>query len=138
MKFSEKIRTLREGKNMTQQELADILNVSLRTITNYETKDIRPRYRSIYEKLSEVFDVSTTYLLSDEEEFIMKAGEDFGSSGKKDAEEIVNGVIGLFAGGDLSDEDKKAVLETIQEAYYISKLENKKYTPKKFLSDKDE
>ena len=34
---------------------------------------------------------------------------------------MINGVIGLFAGGDLTLEDKKAVLDTIEEAYYDAK-----------------
>ena len=37
---------------------------------------------------------------------------------------LVNGMIGLFAGGTLSDEDKKAVVEAITEAYYKSKYQN--------------
>jgi surface antigen len=44
---------------------------------------------------------------------------------------MINGVIGLMAGGELPEEDKKAILDAIQEAYYIAKVENKKYSPKK-------
>ena len=36
---------------------------------------------------------------------------------------LVNGVMGLFAGGTLSDEDKKAVVEAITDAYYKSKYQ---------------
>ena len=36
---------------------------------------------------------------------------------------LVNGMLGLFAGGTLSDEDKKAVVEAITDAYYKSKYQ---------------
>ena len=36
MKFSEKIKILRSNNNMTQNELAKKLGLTLRTIANYE------------------------------------------------------------------------------------------------------
>ena len=48
----------------------------------------------------------------------------WGKSGAEDARELVDGVIGLFAGGKLDDEDKQAVFEAIQEAYFRAKLES--------------
>ena len=44
---------------------------------------------------------------------------------------MVDGVIGLMAGGEIGEEDKKAILDSIQEAYYIAKSKNKKYNPHK-------
>lgn len=39
----------------------------------------------------------------------------------------------LYAGGDLSDEDKDAVMKALQEIYWQSKARNvEKYTPKKY------
>jgi hypothetical protein len=48
-------------------------------------------------------------------------------------------MVGLMAGGDISDDDKRVILETLQEAFIISKKENRKYIPKKFrlLDDED-
>ena len=40
-------------------------------------------------------------------------------------------MAGLFAGGDLPDEDKDALFEAIQQAYWKAKLENKKYGRRK-------
>lgn len=135
MTFGEKIKSLRKEKKMTQQELADALNVSLRTISNYETGGLRPRYEEIYDKLSELFDVPKAYLLTDEDAFVLHVRERYGNKGAKDAEELVEGVIGLFAGGRLDEEDKQAVFEAIQEAYFRAKLENKKYAPKSGKGD---
>lgn len=135
MSFGKKLRDLREAKHLTQQELADQVGVSLKTISRYETNESHPRYRKIYDKLAEVLDTTHDYLVTDEEDFILNARELYGSKGANDAREIVDGVIGLMAGGEVPEEDKKAILDAIQEAYYMAKTENKKYTPKKYRKD---
>ena len=131
MAFAEKLKELREGKNMTQEELANFCNVSLKTISRYESGQSKPRYRKTYDALSEALDTTHDYLVTDEEDFILSARERYGNVGAKDAEEMVNGVIGLMAGGEVPERDKKAILDAISEAYYIAKAENKKYSPNK-------
>ena len=44
-------------------------------------------------------------------------------------------VSGLFAGGNIADEDLDEMMRGIQEAYWIAKEKNKKYTPKKYRKD---
>lgn len=131
MGFGKKLKTLREGKNLTQSELAKILGITLKTVSNYETKDMRPRKMEMYEKMANFFDVNINYLLTEEDFFIMQAGEDFGYKGVQDAKTIAQSMAGLFAGGDLPDEDKDALFEAIQQAYWKAKLENKKYGRRK-------
>ena len=135
MNFGKKLRDLRESKNLTQQELADQVGVSLKTISRYETNESHPRYRKIYDKLAEVLDTTHDYLVTDEDDFVLNARELYGSKGANDAREMVDGVIGLMAGGEVPEEDKKTILDAIQEAYYMAKTENKKYTPKKYRKD---
>lgn len=131
MAFAEKLRDLREAKNMTQEELAKYCNVSLKTISRYESGQSKPRYRKTYDALAKALDTSHDYLVTDEDDFILRAYERYGAKGARDAKELVNGVIGLMAGGELPEEDKKAILDAISEAYYIAKNENKKYATKK-------
>ena len=131
MAFASKVKDLREAKNMTQEELAKSCNVSLKTISRYESGQSKPRYRKTYDALAEALDTTHDYLVTDEEDFILKARERFGYVGGKDAEEMVQGVIGLMAGGEIPEKDKKAILDAISEAYYIAKTENKKYNPHK-------
>ena len=119
MGFGKKLKALREDKNLTQSELAQILGITLKTVSNYETKDMRPRKMEMYEKMANFFGVNINYLLTEEDFFIMQAGDDFGY------------MAGLFAGGDLPDEDKDALFEAIQQAYWKAKLENKKYGRRK-------
>ena len=135
MNFGKKLRDLREAKNLTQHELADQVGVSLKTISRYETNESHPRYRKIYDKLAEILDTTHDYLVTDEDDFILNARELYGYKGANDAREMVDGVIGLMAGGEVPEEDKKAILDALQEAYYMAKTENKKYTPKKYRKD---
>ena len=116
--FSEKVRRLREELGWTQQKLADELGCSLRTISSYEREN-----RRTYSKLAEIFGVDVNYLLTDEDEFVLRATQEFGTEGRQEANALIRSVIGLFAGGTMSIEDKKAALDAIEEAYYMAKSE---------------
>ncbi|MCU6786830.1 helix-turn-helix domain-containing protein [Aedoeadaptatus acetigenes] len=124
MTFGKKIKTLRKERGMTQKDLAEALGLSLRTISNYETGGLRPRHDATYDALAALFHVPKTYFFTEEDAFISAAEARWGKSGADDARELVDGVIGLFAGGRLDEEDKQAVFEAIQEAYFRAKLEN--------------
>lgn len=135
MKFGDKLKELRSSKKISQQELSKIVGVSLRTIQNYETADRYPKKREVYAKLAEALDCDVNYLLTEEEEFITDAQEQYGYKGAKDAKELVSQVSGLFAGGEVTEETKDEVMQAIQQAYWAAKKENQKYTPKKFRKE---
>lgn len=132
MNFATRLRNIRIEKNMTQDELATKSGVSLKTISRYEIGETFPRSRKYYDKLAEALGVTDTELMSPEDKFVMNIKDDFGVRDANNAQNLVEGMIGLMAGGEMPDEDKKAILDAIQEAYYMSKDENKKYTPKKY------
>lgn len=62
MSFSERLKELRQLNNFTQQELADYLDVSRVTYTNYERGHSEPNLNTI-KLLASHFKVSTDYLL---------------------------------------------------------------------------
>ncbi len=131
MRFGEKVRIARKSRGLTQLELANMLNVSLRTITGYETEGLYPRNRDIYIKLSEIFGCDESYFKNEEDNFILNANEEYGEAGRRQAENLVLQMSGLFSGGTLNDEDKDAVMKALMEAYWQSKKENTKYSKKK-------
>ncbi len=60
--FSQKLKQLRKDKGITQQVLADALNLSRSTIAGYEIEDKQPSYEVIA-KIARYFSISTDYLL---------------------------------------------------------------------------
>ena len=135
MKFAEKIRKLRKERKMSQADLAKAIGVSPRTIQNYEITGAYPKKREIYKQLADFFEVEINYLLTEDEEFIVEAKEQYGNRGANDAVKIINQVPGLFAGGDVDEDTKDEVMKAIQNAYWQAKEINKKHTPKKYLQD---
>ena len=65
MTFSDKIKVSRELCNLTQQQLADKVGVSKRTIASYESTDARAR-SSTMRKLAMALGASYDYLANDE------------------------------------------------------------------------
>ena len=62
---------------------------------------------------------------------VAEAAEKDGGKSARDMSKLVDEVLGMFAGGSLPQEDKDAYMTAISQAYFESKKENKKYTPKK-------
>lgn len=134
MKFPENLAKIRESKRLTQKELSNLVGVSLRQIQYYESGVNMPSKKTL-DKLIKALDTTPSILLSEEEVFILDANDKGGSRGKRRAEKIVNETRALFSGGELNEESKDAVFKALQEIYWESKEINKKYTPKKYLSN---
>ena len=66
MNFSEKLLTLRKAKNLTQEQLAEKLDVSRQSISKWESGQATPETEKIV-ALSIIFDVTTDYLLKTSE-----------------------------------------------------------------------
>lgn len=65
--LGDKIKLYRENKKMTQNDIADILDVSAATVSKYESGALEPGIESL-KKLSELFEISVDELLNDEED----------------------------------------------------------------------
>lgn len=135
MNFGEKIKEERKKLGMTQKEFAAKLGVSDRVVWSYEAGKSFPRTRAAYKRIADALSLNVNYLLSDDEAFILEAKEQFGYRGKMGAQKLLAEVTGLFAGGDMDEEDMDELMLAIQEAYVDAKKRNKKYTPKKYLKD---
>lgn len=62
MNFGERLRELRKGKSLTQQQLADRLNVAKSIVSYYESGDRFPSY-DVLIRIAGLFHVTTDYLL---------------------------------------------------------------------------
>lgn len=135
MTFGEKVKNERNRLGLNQDELAKKIGVTRRVISSYENDSSRPRGTERYKKLAEAIGVNINYLLSEDEAFIADVEDNYGHRGAKQAKELLAEVTGLFAGGEMADEDMREMVDAIQEAYLIAKKNNKKYTPKKYRKD---
>lgn len=135
MTFGEKVRNERTRLGLSQDELANKIGVTRRVISSYENDSSRPRGTERYNKLADALGVNINYLLSEDEAFIANVEDNYGRRGAKQAKELLAEVTGLFAGGEMADEDMREMVDAIQEAYLIAKKNNKKYTPKKYRKD---
>lgn len=134
MKFNERLKELREQNNLTQEQLAKKSGVSSRMIQRYEYGTSRPRLDAA-EKIALALNVTTDELLGHTDMFVAQATAKYGSRGAKQAKELTDEVTGLFAGGDMAEEDMDIMMKAIQDAYWIAKEKNKKYTPKKYRKE---
>lgn len=135
MTFGEKVKNLRKAKSMSQTQLANAVGVSLRTVRGWEVEGRYPKQHDLYKKLADTLGCDISHLMTEEEAFITEATEQFGSRGAKQAQQILEQAAAMFAGGELSDEDKTAFMDEIQTLYLDSKKRAKKFTPKKYLKN---
>ena len=70
-------------------------------------------------------------LLGENGTLVAQAAEKYGSRGARQAQDLMSEVTGLFAGGELAEEDLDVMMKAITEAYWIAKEKNKKFAPKK-------
>lgn len=70
MKFNEKIKTLRKGSNMSQQELAEKLHIHVTHLSKMENGHLSPSI-DIVQRLMKVFAVSADQLLNDDENSVV-------------------------------------------------------------------
>ena len=63
MEFAEKLIALRKSRELTQEQLAEQINVSRQSISKWESGQVIPEVEKIVE-LSKVFDVTVDYLLT--------------------------------------------------------------------------
>lgn len=133
--FSEKLRETRAMRKLNQQQLADIVGVSKRSIAAYETTDTKPR-GAVIKRLAKALLVSVDYLLIDEIEdpdydigpaaYIEQARIKFGNRAAAEMDVLLRQNTALFAGGVLDQEAKDAFFEAVMKAYLACKEEARK------------
>lgn len=70
MNFGCKLKELRTGQKMTQQQLADRIGVAKSVVSYYESGDRYPSY-DVLIRIAHVFHTSTDYLLDFEKENVI-------------------------------------------------------------------
>ena len=131
MQFSDRLKSLRKSKGLTQTQLAQASNMSMRMIQKYEKGSSRPRYDAA-ERLAAALETPITKLLGEDDMFVAQASERYGPRGARQAQELMAEVTGLFAGGEMAEEDMDVMMKAISDAYWIAKEKNRKFASKKY------
>jgi len=120
MPFNERLKELRLQNNLSQEKLARKLDIATRTYIYYETGKKYPSV-ALLTRMAEFFKVSISFLMDEQN----NAQAHEGKFGILRAKQLVEEISGLFAGGELSETDKDAVMEALQEVYWEAKKKNK-------------
>ncbi len=131
MNFAEKVKAERTKLGLTQEGLAERMGVTKRVIYTYENDKAKPRTTKNYERLATALEVDVDYLLGNSGCFVLSSEQQFGYRGKKGAEILMNEIAGLFAGGEMEEEDMDTLMFAVQEAYVIAKKNNREKYGKK-------
>ena len=138
--FAEKVFDARTELGFSQSQLGERVGVSLRSILAYEKGEKTPRPSTVL-KLARVLNVSVKFLtdencenpLEDIEKdgYIEEARERYGAKGARDLDTLIRENFALFAGGELSADEKEVFFEALTKAYIASKEEARiKFSPK--------
>ncbi|ATW83097.1 helix-turn-helix transcriptional regulator [Weizmannia coagulans] len=66
MGYGDRLKRLRDKRNLSQQQLADALNINRSTYARYELGQTQPDFETL-EKIASFFDVSIDYLIKGED-----------------------------------------------------------------------
>ena len=132
MVFKERLKEKRMEAGLTQVQLAEKAGVTARTIQNYELGNRKPSNMEVIQKIADALNTTTEYLLGSSGTYVVEAHEKGGSKAARDIEQLVSEVTGLFAGGELSEESLEGAMKALNDAYWIAKAKNRKFTPKKY------
>lgn len=133
--FAEKVKDARNELGLTQPQLGEMCGVSGRAVQTYEKGEKKPRQSTMI-KLAKALKVSVKFLSDDacenpvedieKDSYIEEARERYGAKGVRDVSALLDENQALFAGGELSDEQKDEFFQAIMSAYLACKEEAKK------------
>lgn len=138
--FPEKVKEARVSLGISQPQLGKKIGLSVRSVIAYEKGEKKPRPASML-KLAKALGVSVKFLSDDEcedpmadiekDDYIAEARERYGAAGAKNMDELLSANTALFAGGELSQEQKDAFFEAVMKAYLTCKEEARRKFGKK-------
>jgi len=131
MSFGEKLKELRKNSGISQEELAERIGVTRRSLIYYEQGKSYPSRPETITAIADVFGITTDELFSDTDRFVAQVASENGSRAGQTAQVTIDNMCALFAGGELSDEDKFEAMQIVMEAFMRSKKKNGRFRPNK-------
>ncbi|MBQ8093934.1 MAG: helix-turn-helix transcriptional regulator [Clostridia bacterium] len=137
--IGDKVKALRLSKKMTLTALARASGLSDRAIRYIENNERVPGAGAI-RQLADALEVRTDFFMDEtlfqqemhQEEFLREAREKYGSRGMAQARHLVEQAQALYAGGELSEEDRDVFRAEMEAIFWDSQEEARKFAPKKY------
>jgi transcriptional regulator with XRE-family HTH domain len=123
--FKEKIRYLREQKELTQRQMAEMLGVSLRSYVSYENGASYPKDPTIYQELAEFYGVTIDFLINEKDQLVTDSLDMYGYRGRIQAQRILNATEVLCASSSLSEEAEMAFFRYMAKIFERAKSLNR-------------
>lgn len=142
MNYGERLKRLREDRKLSQQQLADRLNINRSTYARYELGQTQPDYETL-QRLADFYEVSVDYLFGRENNnnlpgLTPKDEKDIAKQLEKIVEAMDSDTGLAFDGEPMDEETKELVKTAIKSNLELTKqLAKQKFTPKKYRKDKE-
>lgn len=153
MTMGDRIKQLRLSKGMTQEELGQKIGVQKAAIYKYESGLVVNLKRNIIEKLSNVLEVSPSYLMglqdndldgqnsqkekpAENDRLTERDRKDIAKDLERLRQDLESADTLMFDGDPMTDEARESILAAMKLGLEAAKIKNKeKYTPKKYKKD---
>lgn len=117
MRFGEKLRKNRQEANLTQEELAERLGVTCRTLQNYESGAVYPKKRELYSRLAEVLGYDVDYWVTETDSVLQIEKSAEPGYGWTQAFKVRE----MFEQGDMTEDELDDFMRIVQDAYWRAK-----------------
>lgn len=127
--IGERIKKLRERKDLTQKELAKKVDITGATLSRYEN-DLRVPRAQILSRLSEALDTTSDYILTG---YIPEDASEQGFT-RRDISEydaFIQTASAFFMDDEVAEEDKEALFRDISELFWRAKEKSQRDKPKR-------
>lgn len=118
--LGENLKDLRIKKDLTQQQVADLLNINRVTYTQYELNKRDPDTNTLI-RLADFFGVTTDDLLGRD-----KPNETSEEKKPKDLEKFLDNQEIMFDGVPLTEDDKAKIRKSLEIIFWDAREKNKK------------
>ena len=140
MNIGDNIKKMRELRGLKQSDLAEILNISDKTVSSWEINRTEPKMGMI-EKICKALNCKKTDIIGDDESNVLshKDEKDIAKTLEETLSQLENDQEGLlFSGEALDDETRELLKISLENSIRMAKITAKeKFTPKKYRGESE-
>ena len=140
MNIGDNIKRIRELRGLKQSELAEILNISDKTVSSWEINRTEPKMGMI-EKICQALNCKKSDIIGDDDPAVLshKDERDIAKTLEETLSQLESDQEGLlFSGEALDDETRELLKISLENSIRMAKITaKKKFTPKKYRKESE-